>query len=1073
MIALRLCGWTACFLAWAASGHAQLTEPVRKPLRGARMPALSPDGKRLAFVYRGDIWSTQAKGGKATPLTLHIEMDAYPLFSPDAKWVAFASKRHGNWDIFAVPSIGGAAQRLTFHNGSEIPTGWSPDGTWILFGTRRDAPAYGLYGVNVETLQTRLFCEDYASLNHPSWSGDQRKLVYGRYGFHWTRPRYHGSGASELWVLDVDTQSRHAVTDSGRQHLWPQFLPDQEHVLTVCVGEETPSASTLENVIPKVEDHPLRTPNLWRFDLEGAGEQLTHFTGGGVRCPTVASESGDIAFEYEEDLWLLPTGQEKPSRIRLFAAVDEKETGRQSETIKQGATEAEPSPDGKTVAFGLRRDIWTIPVDKPDGVAGRNAEFAERLTDWVGDDSDFSWSRDGKKLYFTSDRRFNNRVFELDIESLDVSPVWNRMEDVTGLKVSPKGDHLTFWVAGSEGGLWLWTLATGEARRLVKVPGAQWRGNGGGNFAWSPDQQWIAYTFYGESRVWNIWIVPVQGGDPVNVTQLYAHHSQPTWSPDGKYLFFQSNRDGAGLYVLPLVKEPVRSDDTDIKFSKPDGDVQVVIDFEDITRRIRKLASQNPDDDLTITRDGTLFFLSQGDVWSASYDGKTVRRLTNGGGKSALRLAGEDRKVFHMQNGELWTMNADGKGGKKVEFTAEWDRDVRAERQAAFTQFWRSYHRGFYDPNFHGRDWEGIRQRYEPRLDGVETSEEFATLLQMMVGELETSHAEVKPASGGPSSPTTPHVGFTFDYTYEGPGLRVAKVPEGVPAWYPETRIEEGDYVLEINGEPVTAGERLYDRINNKHNREFEFLVNDRPEREGARSVKYKVLSQDEWRDLLYNNHVADLREHVEDRTGDRVGYIHISAMGRGNQVQFERETYEYMVGKEAMIIDVRFNSGGNIADTLIDWLERKPHGYVRPRDASPQVSPQRAWTKPIVVVLNEHSFSNAEIFSYAMRERGLARLVGQPTPGYVIWTSDLSLVDGTQARMPQSGSYRMDGTTQENNGEVPDYPVALPPEDWLAGRDPQIDRAIDLLFTPTPEGTVADKEKQDATPAASGGSER
>jgi C-terminal processing protease CtpA/Prc len=209
-------------------------------------------------------------------------------------------------------------------------------------------------------------------------------------------------------------------------------------------------------------------------------------------------------------------------------------------------------------------------------------------------------------------------------------------------------------------------------------------------------------------------------------------------------------------------------------------------------------------------------------------------------------------------------------------------------------------------------------------------------------------------------------------------------------------------------------------------------------------------------------NRVERSRKHVDANSGGRIGYVHISAMGIRNQARFEREIYEYMVGKDAKIIDVRFNSGGNIADTLIDWLERKPHGFVRPRDSAPEPSPYRAWEKPIVVVMNEHSYSNAEIFAYAMRARGLARLVGQPTPGYVIWTSGLNLVDGTEARMPQSGFYRLDGTPQENHGEHPDYLVDLKPDDWLAGRDPQLDKAIALLLA-KPDSDILVQESDPA----------
>jgi Tol biopolymer transport system component/C-terminal processing protease CtpA/Prc len=1035
-------------LSASPESSAQLTVPTPEPVVGARMPALSPNGKQLAFVYRGDIWIAPIKGGRATPLTQHIETDAAPLFSPDGKWIAFASKRNGNWDIFAVPSAGGAATQLTWHSGSEIPQSWSPDGRSLLFSAKRDTVNYTLYAVDVSTLRSEVLCEDYAPINYPCYSPDGKTIAYGRYGFHWTRPRYAGSAAGQIWLLDVSSSSgeRRPLTSDNFQHLWTRFLPDGKHLVTVTIGEETPSASSIDKTIAKVVDNPKRTPNLWVFDLQGQGKQLTTFTGGSVRCPSVGSKTGDIAFEYGPDLWLLREGKTKPNKIKLFVASDEKQTSRRREKLTSGVAEAEPSPDGKTFAFGLRGDIWSVLIDKPKGVAGRGSEFARRLTDWVGDDSDFSWSLDGKKLYFTSDRQFNTRLYQLDLESLEVTSLWDRSEDVTGLRVSPDGKQLGFWVSGKEGGLHVMPIEGGEPQRIVKVPGPQWRGIGGGEYAWSPDMKWIAYTYRGESRAWNIWIVPAEGGEPINVTHLYANHALPTWSPDGKYLFFQSNRDGEGLYLLPLTSEPIRRDDTDIKFEKPTNTVSVKIEFENISRRIRKVTSQSPSADLAITPEGLILFISENDIWSVTYDGKETKRLTTGGGKSQLRLAKDGRKAFYIQSGELYTLSIESKNSDKVSFTADWERDVRAERQAAFTQFWRSYHRGFYDPNFHGRDWVAIRNRYDPLLEAVETNEEFASLLQMMVGELECSHSEVTPAPGGPPAPVTPHLGFTFDYSYCGPGIKVAKVPVGAPGWYAKTEIKPGEIVLAINGEDVSLDERLYQHINDKQDRMFEFLVSTNGERENARKVKYKVLTQDEWNDLNYRNRVDRLRDYVEEKSGNKIGYLHISAMGYRNQAQFEREAYEYIVGKDAMVIDVRFNNGGNIADTLIDWLERKPHGYVRPRDSKPEPTPYHAWDKNIVVVMNEHSYSNAEIFPSAMRARGLARLVGMPTPGYVIWTDSLKLVDGTSARMPQSGSYRLDGTNEENLGEQPDIQIPLTPEDWLAERDPQLDKAIELL---------------------------
>ena len=272
------------------------------------------------------------------------------------------------------------------------------------------------------------------------------------------------------------------------------------------------------------------------------------------------------------------------------------------------------------------------------------------------------------------------------------------------------------------------------------------------------------------------------------------------------------------------------------------------------------------------------------------------------------------------------------------------------------------------------------------------------------------------------------------------------EAPHGAPGWYSKTRIEPGEIILAINGQDVSLNEELYRIINDKQDREFEFLVSTNTNKDEGRTVKYKALTSDEWTQLSYQNRVERTRDYVETKSGGKVGYLHIASMGAQNQQQFEREAYEYIVGKESMIIDVRFNNGGNIADTLVEWLQRKPHGWVRPRDGVREPVPFHAWDRKMVVLQNEHSYSNAEIFPNAMRARGLAQLIGVATPGYVIWTDSLSLVDGTRARMPMTGAYRLDGTPMENLGEKPDIEVPLSPDDYLNERDPQIDKASEVL---------------------------
>ena len=1002
-----------------------LAPPVEKAARGIAWPALSPDGSKICFTYRGDLWTIPSSGGIANRLTVNEALDAYARWSPDGKWISFTSVRTGSADIFIIPSEGGEPRQVTYHTASDWATDWSPDGTKLYFYSQRDAQNFGIYSFDLKSHFIKRLTNDTEPLRFPAMSPDGKYLAYDRGGLggaSWFRPWYKGSLAAQIVVQDQATGKARQVFKSSAQQYWPLFSKDSKAIYaTTILGKSN-------------------TPNLWLAPLSGGEpKQITRYSSDAVRYPSIARNGSKLSYIWNGDLIVCEPDGASPKKVDVFVRSDDKINRTEKQILHDGLQESEISPDGKQFALVLRGAIWLLPVSGGD---------ATRLTESDAVYNDITWSPDSSKLALLSDKTGDPQVFTLDIKSKELKKLTETKEEKSNPTWSPDGKWVSFASSGKEPGLYLVPSDGGAApRKLAEGNGATTLGIGLTGHSWSPDSRWIAFAKKGDNLSRDIWIVPAVGGVPVNVTHDPGFAAQAQFSRDGKRLYFISDRDG-----LPIVQQLSLEnlEEADTARQQADRSKDVKIDFSEIQNRIRPaMPPIGAVNDFAISPDSARIVVhSQNQFFLISVNGGQVQNLSGGAQEPAanIRIAPDSPRIYYVgANGALKAISAAGGPPAVIPFNAEFLLDRQNLYRLAFRQFYREYGAAFYDAGLNGVDWKGLRDKYEPFLAGVETPEEFANLLGEMVGEVNASHSEVNSVPPKITPQQTAMLGIVFDTDYPGPGLKVQSVIGKSPA--DKLHLNSGDYILKFDGKAFSHTEEFYQALEGKAGKSVEILVNSKPVQEGGRTLSIKPVSSGQIYALENENRVKKSRTLVDKLSGGRLAYIHIPEMSRPAVVQFNRELISDALLKEGLVLDVRGNGGGNTHDEILQLLNKLVYGYSRERDAKLETIPPRAFTKPIILLINQNSASDAEIFPAGFRALKLGKIVGTPTPGYVIGTRDSTLIDGTSFRMPFTAFYLVDGANLENLGVSPDILVENTPDQIAQGRDHQLEVAVETML--------------------------
>jgi tricorn protease len=1023
-------------------------------------PALCPTRPEIAFVSGGDIWVAPSKGGEARLLVSHPADESRPLYSPDGTKLAFVSTRTGNGDIYVLTLATGDLKRLTFDDSLDQLDAWSRDGRWIYFsnGTQDVGRKNDIFRVSVEggtpmPVSADRFTNEFQAAPAP----DNATLAFAARGVgdsQWWRNGHSHLDESEIW-LRREGGAYERVIDLNGRNAWPMWMPDgkQLYFMSDRTGAQ----------------------NIWTTTVGGKPRQVTKFTAGRVLWPSIAYDGKAVVFERDFKIWQLDTknGEAYPLAITLVGSAASPEVAHL--TLTQFSDLA-LSPDARKMALVGHGEIFAV--------SARDGGESVRVTRTPGPESQIDWSPDSTRIVYLSLREAVNHIFLYDFTKRAETQLTHDAMPDSGPKFSPDGKLIAFIRNRKE--LRVYDLAAKQERTLVS--GFLGGGFGPAGYAWSPDSQWIAYAAAEDRALRNVYAIPAAGGTARPLTFLAnASISGLTWSPDGKFLIYETGQrtetpQVARVELVP--KQPKFAEDRFEELFKPEAPrtggrgaaptpeakppVKVEIEFDDIRQRISMLPIGLTAGNPQISPDGHWLLFSsavggqsnlylypldeqpQGGRGGRGGAGATrgPRQLTTTAGvKTHAHFSPDSREVFYLETGRVFSLAIDTPQPRAVAVNAEMDVDFQKEKMAVFEQAWAGQRDSFYDAKFHGADWDAVRKTYTPLIEASRTPDEMRRILRMMIGELNSSHSGVSaPPAGGAAGATprtvTGQLGLSFDRAeYETNGkLKITAVLPHSPAAL--AKIQTGEELRAVDGVAVGPRVNLDELLQYKTEKRVTLDVS------GRQVVVQPVGSLAE---PIYRKWVEDNRAYVAKISNGRLGYVHIRDMSEQALTQLYLDLDSQNRARQGVVIDIRNNNGGFVNAYALDVLSRRPYLTMTYRDglAGPArtVLGQRSLELPTILVVNQHSLSDAEDFTEGYRTLKLGKVVGEPTAGWIIYTGSVDLVDGSVMRMPATLIQGADGKDMENNPRPVDIPVTRPIGESYSGRDSQLDAAVKELL--------------------------
>lgn len=1046
----------------------------------ARYSAISPDGETIAFTYKGDIYSVPTQGGVASQLTFHTAHDYGVVWSKDGTSLAFASNRFGNFDVFTMNAKGGSENRLTFHSTDEMPYTFSVDNTTVIFGAaRQDAVTHRQYPISeqpelysVPVVGGRVDQVLTVPAEKVQVNRDGTQFVYqDNKGFENSFRKHHVSAiARDLWKYDMVTGEHVMLTSFKGEDRNPVFAADQK---TIYYLSETSGSF---NVHKLSLDNPSET------------EQLTSFKTHPIRSLSIGGDT--MVFSYDGELYRFNEGAE-PQKVDIIIRTQNAENNVEYVSIDGGVREMDIAPNGKEIAFISRGEVFVTSIDGSLTKRLTNTPEQERFVKFTPDGTSVAYAseRNGKWSIYKSSKTRAEEPYFFAATLIKEDTLLSKKTDVYLPEFSPDGESMAYI----------------EGRRTLKVRNLKTKSevtlltpnelfhfsDGDKNYQWSPDSKWLLVDWGVTLSNNEILLISADGKTRMNLTESGYADISPKWVNEGKQLIWFANREGLKSYatsgrsefdvysmfltqdswdkfnmskeeydLLKLIEEGDKKEDdkSDDKSNKDKKDAEkkiitpVKFDLENVREHKARLTIHSSKlSDAVLSKDGEkLYYLTRFEddlnLWETEIRTKSTKMLIALGAKSgSLSWDAEQKNLFLLADGKISKIDTTVAKNEPVKIKAEMILDADAERQHMFDHVWLSTNGIFYTSDFHGIDWKAMRTEYQKYLPHIGNSYEFAELLSELLGELNVSHAGGGFNDDIKNGDKTASLGIFRDYTHQGNGIKISEVLKEGPLDKAGFDLQPGMIIEKINGETVVPTRDIASYLNRMEDQFMLLEILDANAKK--KQITVKPISLREEGGLLYKRWVKQNEAEVAKTSNGKLGYVHIPGMSDGPY----RTIYDRMMGKfsdtEAVIVDTRFNGGGDLVADLAMFFTGVPFLSYETEDRKVGGEPTSRWTKPTLAMFNESMYSDGSCFASGYVDLKIGKTVGMPVPGTCSFAGWEGLPNGGYWGVVPVSAKNKAGEWMENNETNPDIVVKNQPELIAKGRDEQLERSIEVLL--------------------------